>query len=279
MSPLAVSLPRVTDQTSHPGLRVARDDAVLTVTLSNARQRNAQMPSLWLALAGLARSLDPDVRVVVLVAEGPDFSAGLHRALLTPDGMPGEPNLLAMADQGAAAMADEIARYQEGFTGWGAVPAVVVAAVQGNAIGAGFQLALAADLRVVADDARFSMRETSLGMVPDLGGTAALVSAVGYSRALEICATGRFVGADEAARVGLASLSVPRDLLNQTVRDLVAALLAAPDAALRELKPLLRDALRHHPADQLRREREAQARLLSAMVSIGAGGPARHTGE
>ena len=57
-------------------------------------------------------------------------------------------------------------------------------------MGAGFQLALACDLRVVADDARFAMRETSLGLVPDLGGTQPLVEAVGYSRALEICVTG-----------------------------------------------------------------------------------------
>ena len=269
----------MTDQTPHPGLRVVRDGAVQTVTLCNPSQRNAQMPSLWLALAALARDLDQSVRVVVIQAEGPDFSAGLHRALLTPSGMPGEPNLLAMADQGPAAMAKEIARYQEGFAAWRGVPAVVVAAVQGNAIGAGFQLALAADLRVVADDARFCMRETSLGMVPDLDGTTALVSAVGYSRALEICATGRFVAADESVRLGLATLAVPRDALPEAVNDLVAALLATPDAALRELKPLLREALTHDRDVQLRREREAQARLLRAMVSGGAGGAARHTGE
>ncbi|MGB8382238.1 MAG: enoyl-CoA hydratase/isomerase family protein, partial [Dermatophilaceae bacterium] len=136
-----------------------------------------------------------------------------------------------------------------------------------------------ADLRVVADDARFCMRETSLGMVPDLDGTTALVSAVGYSRALEICATGRFVAADESVRLGLATLAVPRDALPEAVNDLVAALLATPDAALRELKPLLREALTHDRDVQLRREREGQARLLRAMVSGGAGGAARHTGE
>ncbi|MGV1007371.1 MAG: enoyl-CoA hydratase/isomerase family protein [Dermatophilaceae bacterium] len=253
----------MTDETSHPGLRVTREGAVQTVTLCNPRQRNAQMPSLWLALAAVARGLDPGVRVVVMQAEGPDFSAGLHRALLTPDGLAGEPNLLAMAGQGPQAMASEIARYQEGFTAWSAVPALVVAAVQGNAIGAGFQLALAADVRVLADDARFCMRETSLGMVPDLDGTTALVSAVGYSRALEICATGRFVAADEAVRLGLASLVVPRTALPGAVDDLVAALLATPAAALRELKPLLRDALSHDRAEQLRREREAQGRLFT----------------
>ena len=81
------------------------------------------------------------------------------------------------------------------------VPAVVsVAAVQGHAIGAGFQLALGADIRIVAEDAQFTMAEPTLGLVPDLGGTKRLVDLVGYSRAAEICLTGRRVGAEEALR-------------------------------------------------------------------------------
>ena len=102
--------------------------------------------------------------------------------------------------------------------------------MQGHAVGAGFQLALACDLRVLADDAQLSMRETSLGLVPDLGGTKPLVDLVGYARALEICATGRWVGAAEAAATGLASLVVPSGELDAATRDLAAALLAAPPA-------------------------------------------------
>ena len=74
--------------------------------------------------------------------------------------------------------------------------------MQGYAIGAGFQLALACDLRVLADDAQLSMKETSLGLVPDLTGTKPLVEAVGYSRALEICTTGRLVGATGGRSAG-----------------------------------------------------------------------------
>ena len=74
------------------------------------------------------------------------------------------------------------------------------------------------------------MRETSLGLVPDLGGTQPLVEAVGYARALEICATGRWVGAEEAAATGLATVVVPREDLDAATADLVAALLAAPAA-------------------------------------------------
>jgi enoyl-CoA hydratase/carnithine racemase len=119
---------------------------------------------------------------------------------------------------------------------------------------------------VVADDVAFAMRETSLGLVPDLAGTSPLVRAVGYARALEICATGRFVGAQEAVAIGLASMTVPREDLDAAARDLADAILQAPQGALRELKPLLRSAMSASPSDQLRAEREAQARLLMAMV-------------
>ena len=143
---------------------------------------------------------------------------------------------------------------------------MVIAAVQGHAIGAGFQLALAADLRIVADDVQFAMREVSLGMIPDLAGTQPLVDAVGYSRALELCATGRFVGADEAVRTGLATLAMPAAELDGATTDLVQALLAAPAPALRALKPLLHQALTSTAEEQVHHERVAQGYLLHGMA-------------
>ena len=252
----------------HPHLTVRRDGAVLTVSLSHPERRNAQTPSLWAALAEVATGLDPAVRVVVLRGEGPSFSAGLDRGMLGPGGVPGEVDMIAMASASAEAAAEVIEGFQRGFSAWAAVPAVVVAAVQGHAIGAGFQLALAADLRVVADDVQFAMRETSLGLVPDLAGTTPLVALVGVARALEICATGRFVGAAEAVATGLANVAVPVDSLEATTADLVAALLAAPDTALRELKPLLRSAASGDRPTQLRLEREAQGRLLHGLAGL-----------
>lgn len=254
---------------------MAREGPVLTVTLDRPAARNAQTPSLWLALAEVAATLDPEVRAVVLRAEGPAFSAGLDRALLSPGGMPGEVSLLDLAAGGPEVLAGAIEPLQRGFTGWAEADAVVVAAVQGHAVGAGFQLALAADLRVVADDVQLAMRETSLGLVPDLGGTGALVDLVGYSKALEICVTGRAVGAAEAVASGLACVAVPVDELEATTADLVAAVLAAPEPAARELKPLLRRARSASGPDQLRAEREAQGRLLHALVAgvSGAGRP------
>ena len=247
-------------------LRVEHSGPVLTITLDRPERRNSQVPSLWSALAEVGAGLDPEVRVVLLRAEGPSFSAGLDRAMLTPEGAPGEPSVLALAAGAAGELEEVIAQFQRGFAIWSEVPAVTIAAVQGHAIGAGFQLALACDLRVVADDAAFAMRETSLGMVPDLAGTSPLVRSIGYARALEICVTGRFVGAQEAVAIGLASVAVPREDLDVAARDLADAILQAPQAAVRELKPLLRNAIDASPADQLKAEREAQARLLTAMV-------------
>lgn len=248
-------------------MRVTRDGPVQTITVTNPGQRNAQTPSLWTALARAGEQTPHDVRVVVLRGEGRSFSAGLHRDLLRPGGMPGEPDLLSLAAGAGGGLEEAIAPFQKGFTVWHSLAAVVVAAVQGHAIGAGFQLALAADLRVVADDAQLAMRETSLGLVPDLGGTGPLVQLVGYSRALEICATGRFVGAQEAVAIGLASAAVPAAELPATTKDLVDALLACPTGALRELKPLLRNATTANPTDQLVAERQAQARLLHALAA------------
>jgi enoyl-CoA hydratase/carnithine racemase len=250
----------------HPRLRVQQSGPVATITLDCPERRNAQVPSLWSALAEIGGGLDPSVRVVVVRAEGPSFSAGLDRAMLTPAGVPGEPSVLALAAQAEGALEETIAAFQRGFAIWAQVPAITIAAVRGHAIGAGFQLALACDLRVVAHDVAFAMAETGLGMVPDLGGTSPLVGCVGYARALEICVTGRFVGAQEAVAIGLAAVAVPGEHLDTTVGELADAILAAPAAAVRELKPLLRNAIDASGADQLRAERMAQARLLRAMA-------------
>ena len=139
--------------------------------------------------------------------------------------------------------------------------------MQGHAIGAGFQLALACDLRVLADDAQLAMAETGLGLVPDLGGTAPLVETVGYARALELCLTGRRVGADEALRSGLATLVVPRAELAAATADLVAALLAAPRDAVVETKALLLGAVGRPRDAQEAAERAAQLRRLRDLAA------------
>ncbi|MFJ8080299.1 enoyl-CoA hydratase/isomerase family protein [Streptomyces sp. NPDC096205] len=251
------------------GVRLTVDDAIATVTLTNPAKRNAQSPAMWRTLAEAGRSLPGSVRVVVLRGEGKSFSAGLDRQMFTPEGIEGEKSFVDLARGSDAELDAAIAEFQEGFTWWRQSDIVSIAAVQGHAIGAGFQLALACDLRVVADDVQFAMRETSLGLVPDLTGTHPLVSLVGYARALEICATGRFVLAEEAVNTGLANLAVPLDQLDATVTDLAAALLAAPRDAVIETKALLRGASDRSYEAQRAAERQSQARRLRDRAGLG----------
>jgi enoyl-CoA hydratase/carnithine racemase len=174
-------------------------------------------------------------------------------------------HLLDMPD---GEMAESIAGWQEGFTWLRRRDIVSIAAVQGSAVGAGFQLALSCDLRVLADDARFSMREPILGLVPDLTGTKPLVELVGYSRALEICATTRWVGAEEARAIGLATAVVPREELSEAVSDLVAALTAPLYGAVTETKALLQSAATLDLEEQRAREREAQVRRFRELAAL-----------
>ncbi|OEV06850.1 enoyl-CoA hydratase [Streptomyces nanshensis] len=251
------------------GVRLAVDGAVATVTLSNPAKRNVQSPALWRALTEAGRILPGDVRVVVLRAEGKSFSAGLDKQAFSPGGIDGELSFADLAHASDETLDEAIAGFQEAFVWWRRPDLISIAAVQGHAIGAGFQLALAADVRVCADDVQFAMRETSLGLVPDLTGTHPLVAILGYSRALEICATGRYVHASEAERTGLANLVVPAAELDGAVADLSAALLGAPRNAVVETKALLQGAVGHTYEEQCAAERAAQTRRLRDLTGIG----------
>ncbi|MBU7599716.1 enoyl-CoA hydratase/isomerase family protein [Streptomyces sp. P38-E01] len=251
------------------GVRLTVDDTVATVTLTRPEKRNAQSPAMWRALVEAGQLLPGSVRVVVLRGEGRSFSAGLDRQAFTPEGFDGEASFLTMGKGPVEEIERVIAGYQEAFLWWRRNDLVTVAAVQGHAIGAGFQLALSCDLRVCADDVQFAMKETSLGLVPDLTGTHPLVRQVGYARALEICATGRFVRAEEAERIGLANVVVPAADLEAATEDLTAALLAAPRDAVIETKALLSGAVERPFAQQPAAERAAQARRLQDLVGGG----------
>ena len=245
---------------------VAPDAPVVTVTLDRPDTRNAQTPATWRALAHIGAQLPDRTRAVVLRGEGPVFSSGIDLRTFTPEGVDGESTLLAIAAADDDTASELIAEFQSAFAWWHDHDVITVAVVQGAAVGAGFQLALACDLRVCSTAARFSMRETSLGLVPDLTGTHPLVRAVGYSRALEICATGRWVGADEAAALGLATAVVEPGDLEETVGDLVAALLAAPEPAVRATKAVLRSAVTADASAQREVERRAQIPLLRGLL-------------
>jgi enoyl-CoA hydratase/carnithine racemase len=248
-------------------LALALDGPVAMITLSCPERRNSQVPSTWRALADIGANLPDEVRVVVVRGTGGSFSAGLDVGLLSPEGVPGEESVAALMQGSDDDVLAAIDGYQRGFT-WLRDPRFVsIAVVRGHAIGAGFQLALACDLRLVADDVKFCMKEPALGLVPDLTGTKPLVDLVGYSRALEICATARYVMADEARELGLATAVVPADELEAATTDLTQAILANLAGAVRETKALLQGAAGADLDEQRLREREAQLRRFRELVA------------
>ena len=249
------------------GLQYALDGHTATITLNRPEVRNAQTPAMWEALAALGHELPDEVRVVVVRGSGPSFSAGLDRSMLDPayGGADSVLELLTRSDEEVLA---SIEHWQRAFTFLRDPRFVSVAQVQGHAIGAGFQLALACDLRVVSHDALFAMKESALGLVPDLTGTKPLVESVGYARALEICVTARMVGAAEAVEIGLATTAVPADQLDATVADLVGALTAPTAGAVSETKALLLSASGRTLDDQRRAEREAQVRRFRELAQL-----------
>jgi enoyl-CoA hydratase/carnithine racemase len=253
---------------AEPEVRVDCDGPVATVTLCRPHVLNAQTPQMWQRLREIGSELPGDVRIVVVRGEGRAFSAGLDRAAVS--GGPDNPSSLAhiatLPDEAASA---QIAQYQAAFD-WLRRPALIsVAAVRGHAIGAGFQLALACDLRICTQDTQFTMAEVTLGLAPDLGGTKRLVELVGYARALDICITGRRVDADEAQRIGLATSVVAGDGLDDAVASLTARVLAVSREAVVEIKALLVQAAGRSFADQERAEREAQVRLIRGLLGSG----------
>ena len=213
-------------------------------------------------------ALPGTVRMLVVRGEGPSFSAGLDRAMFTEQGIEGIPSVLELARADHEEASAEIAGYQHGLGVFARPGLVSLALVQGHAVGAGFQLARACDVRIAAEDAQFSMAEVSLSLVPDLGGTKRLLELVGYSRAAEICLTGRRVDAAEALRIGLVSTVVGGDELAAAGERFTSQILAQPVAAVTEIKALLLAAADRTQSEQERAEREAQHRQLRALAGL-----------
>ncbi|MER6988100.1 enoyl-CoA hydratase/isomerase family protein [Saccharopolyspora hirsuta] len=239
-----------------------------TITLNRPDKLNAQTPHTWQALREIGRCLGAEVRVVVLRGAGRAFSAGLDRRLFTAAEVDGAPGLVSLAQRPTEQADAEIAGFQQGFSWLREPDRVTIASVRGHAIGAGFQLALACDLRVVAAGASFRMAETGLGLVPDLGGTLPLVRTVGYARAVEICLTGREILADEALRLGLVNAVVEPDRLDAATDELAEVVARPPLGAVRETLALLVQADEAvDPEQQLAAERAAQLRRIAEMAA------------
>jgi enoyl-CoA hydratase/carnithine racemase len=138
-----------------------------------------------------------------------------------------------------------------------AIPRMVIAAVSGPALGGGCELALACDLRIAADSARFGQPEILLGIIPGGGGTQRLPRLVGPARAKDMILTGRQVAADEALVMGLVDEVVERDQLMSRARELAATLARGPLAAQALAKAAIDDGLQVTLAEGLALEQAA----------------------
>ncbi|MFJ9122995.1 crotonase/enoyl-CoA hydratase family protein [Streptomyces sp. NPDC102340] len=179
-------------------------DGVADVRLNRPEKRNALDPAMFEALVATGERLKTEegVRAVVLSGAGPDFCAGLDftsfQAMRDGERLSG---LAALPpSDGPAQAAGQRAAYV-----WAELPVPVIAALRGNALGGGLQIALGADIRIVAPDARLSVFEVAWGLVPDMTGTQLLPELVGRDVAKELTFTARTVGGEEAARIGLAT--------------------------------------------------------------------------
>lgn len=250
------------------GLGFAVDGPVATITLDRPAVKNAQHPGLWAGMVRLLEGLSDEIRVVVLRGAGGAFSAGLDLGLLDPARAGEEGSLLTTMAKSDGEIIDVIGTYQLPFAMLTDPRFISIAVVDGVAIGAGFQMALCCDLRIVAEDARFCMKEPALGLVPDLVGTKPLVEAVGYARALEICASARMVGGVEAGEIGIAQQVVPAAELDAALAATISALTAHDAGAVRATKELLQAAPGRTLEEQRLAERTAQVARFRALAAL-----------
>lgn len=217
-------------------LVVERQERTVIVTLNRPDVRNVISDDpLMSELTGLCSALDadPDVAVVVITGAGSAFSAGGNVAKMRDgQGMfAGPPERTALGYQQGI---QRLIRAVHGLR------PVTIAAVNGPAIGAGFDLSLACDLRLASMTAKFGETFVNLGLIPGDGGSWLLPRVVGYQRAAELSFTGRVIDADEALRLGVVLAIHPPEQLRGAALDLAGAISAKPVAALRSAKQLLR---------------------------------------
>jgi enoyl-CoA hydratase/carnithine racemase len=195
------------------------------------------------ALEGLAAGDRGDVRAVVLCSAGRHFCAGANFGA----GGRGE-------NDAARLYREAVRLFRQ--------PLPVVAAVQGAAVGGGLGLALAADFRVAAPEARFTANFALLGFHQGFGLSVTLPRVVGIQAATELLTTGRRIGGDEALRLGLADRLAPAEGLRAEARSLAAEMAAAAPLAVRAIRATLRAGLADEVAAAVDHERAEQERLM-----------------
>jgi enoyl-CoA hydratase/carnithine racemase len=233
---------------------VEQEGPVRHLVLNRPEKRNALNAELILALRDAAREAadDPDVRCIVLRGAGPCFSAGVDVFELSTMG--GQTHMLRPFRR----VCIEAANLFEQMT------KPTVAQIHGVCLGLGAELALACDLRVVADDLSFGLPEVKLGLIPDVGGSSRLPAVAGLGNAKELIMTGRTIGANEAHRIGVANRVAPLAELEITAEALVEELLAAAPLAVGLAKGVLDGVAKPTLAASLEHEVTAQQTLVGS---------------
>src|SRR3954454_5970066 len=243
---------------------ISISEGVADVRLVRADKMNALDQAMFEALVAATDRLSKEkgVRVVVLSGEGRAFCAGLDMGRFASmkesggNGIPGGENRdLTRRTHGMANFP------QQAVWGWRQLPVPVIAAIHGVAFGGGFQLALGADMRFLASDARMSIMEIKWGLVPDMAGTPILASLVRGDVLRELTFTGRIFSAQEALAYGLATriCDDPHAEAMQVAREIAAKSPDAIRAAKRMLNNLIVD-----PGPALLAESVEQQGLIGA---------------
>lgn len=241
-----------------PRLRVTISAGIAEVELTRPEKLNAMDAAMFAALSetGTALAQEPGLRAVILHGSGAGFCAGIDTAML----MSFAGRIEDLRTDIMTPRAGEAAnRFQHPCTVWADLPVPVIAALHGPVFGAGLQLALGADLRIAAPDARFSIMEMKWGLIPDMGLTRLLPPLMRADHALELILSARVVDAPEAVAIGLAT-SMAEDPLEQA-RALAQTIAAKSPEAARGAKALVRAAW---PGDETHLALEA--RLQAAIV-------------
>jgi enoyl-CoA hydratase len=215
-------------------VRVDRhDDGVVVLTLDDPDRRNAMTEDMGDALTAATAELadDADLRVVVLTGAPPAFSAGGDLAML-------EELARRTRDEGFDATETMRAFYRR-FLTVRDLPVPVIAAINGHAVGAGLCVALACDLRIVAEDAKVGLNFARLGLHPGMGGSWLLPRTVDQQRAAAWLYTGRLVSGAEAAAAGMALQATAADQVVPTALELAREIAGASPVVVRQLKATL----------------------------------------
>lgn len=242
----------------HPRVRTEIADHVAVVTLDRPEKHNALDVPMFAALQESAAALrdEADVHAVVLHGEGKSFCSGLDLESLARAGDTSSSLLMKTLSEPPPNF------FQRAAHSWLSLPVPVIAAVHGNCFGGGLQVALAADIRICAPDARLSVMEIRWGLIPDLAITRTLPRLVGIDVAKELTYTGRIVSGEEAAALGLVTRCDPEPL--RAAGELAATIAAHSPAAVTAAKRLYDESWTGAEDATLALEAKLQSGLISS---------------